>query len=66
MAFIRVSVSLNLGERQIWVGDKVIGSCDGLILEIESATPEELITLKNAPEIILIKPSRAENEPEGG
>ena len=62
MAFIRVSVSLNLGERQIWVGDKVIGVCDGLTIEVEAATPEELITLKNAPEIRLIKPSRAETE----
>lgn len=61
---IKVSLSIHLGKRQIWVGDKVLGACDELIINVEEATPEELITLKNAREIKLIKPSRAENEPQ--
>jgi len=57
---IKVSLSLNLGKRLILVGDKALGLCDGVIINVEQATPEELITLKNAQEIKLIKPSREE------
>jgi len=60
--FIRVSLSLDLGKRLIQVGDKVLGACDGVTINIVSATPEELITLKNAQEIKLIKPSRVEHK----
>lgn len=57
---INVSISLNLGKRLVRVGDKVLGSCDGVTIEISEATPEELIELKNAPVIELVKPSREE------
>ena len=54
---INVSVSLNLdlGPRLIQVGDKVLGYCDGVIINVAEATPEELIELKNAQVIKLVK-----------
>jgi len=64
VVFIKVHLSINLGERLIQVGDKVLRVCDGVTIVVEEATPEELITLKNAPEIKLIKPSREKLKPE--
>ena len=57
---INVSISLNLGPRLVQVGDKVLGLCDGVTITVGEATPEELIELKNAPVIELVKPSREE------
>jgi len=62
MSFINVSIHLNLGPRLVRVGDKVLGSCDGVSIAIAEATPEELIKLKNADVIELVKPHRAELE----
>jgi len=62
MSLINVSLSIHLGERLVQVGDKVLGVCDDLIINVKQATPEEVITLKDAPEIKLIKPSREELE----
>ncbi|HUV55790.1 MAG TPA: hypothetical protein VMV84_01025 [Dehalococcoidales bacterium] len=53
---INVSVSLNLGPRLIQLGDKTLGSCDNVAINIAEATPEELIELKNAQVIKLVKP----------
>ena len=57
---INVSIHLNLGRRLIRVGDKVLGACDGVVIQITAATPEELIELKNAQVIELVKLSREE------
>lgn len=57
---INVSVSLNLGPRLIQVDDKVLGSCDGVTITVSEATPEELIQLKNAQVIKLVKPLKEE------
>lgn len=59
---ISVSLNLNLGKRLVQVGDKVLGVCDGVTINVTEATPEDLIKLQEAPEIRLIKPHRAENE----
>ena len=55
---INVSINLNLGKRQVQVGDKVLGVCDSVIINVAEATPDELIELKNAPVIKLVKSSR--------
>jgi hypothetical protein len=55
---ISVSVSLDLGPRLIQVGDKLLGTCDGVTINIAEATPEELIELKNAQVIKLVKSSK--------
>jgi len=57
---INVSIHLNLGPRLVRVGDKVLGTCDGVTIAVAEATPEELIKLKNAEVIELVKPHRAE------
>lgn len=57
---INVSISLNLGPRLIQVGGKVLGLCDGVTITVTEATPEELIKLKNATMIELVKPKREE------
>jgi len=62
MSLINVSLSIHLGERLVHVGDKVLGVCDDLIIIVKQATAEEVITLKDAPEIKLIKPSREKLE----
>jgi len=62
MAMINVTLNLNLGPRLIRVGDKVLGQCDGVTISISEATPEELIKLKNADVIELVKPHKAELE----
>ena len=62
MAMINVTLNLNLGPRLIRVGDKVLGACDGVTIVVSEATPEELITLKNADVIELVKPHKAELE----
>jgi len=62
VSLINVSLSIHLGERLVQVGDKVLGVCDDLIINVKEATPEEVITLKDAPEIKLIKPSREKLE----
>ncbi|GAI94166.1 unnamed protein product [marine sediment metagenome] len=53
---INVSLSHNLGTRLVQVGDKVLGSCDGVTINVAEATPEELIELKNAQVIKLVQP----------
>lgn len=58
MAEINISLHLQLGRRLLKVGDKVLGECDGVALEVEEATPEEVIAVLNAPEIKLIKPDQ--------
>jgi len=58
---VNVSLTLNLGKRLIEVGDKVLGVCDGVTINITEATPEEVIKLKNAPVIKLVKPNRVES-----
>ena len=63
---INVSINLNLGRRLVRVGDKVLGACDGVTIAVTEATPEELIKLKNADVIELVKPHRAELEEKGG
>lgn len=55
---INVSIHLNLGPRLVRVGDKVLGTCDGVTIAIAEATPEELVKLKNAEVIELVKPLR--------
>jgi len=60
MMQINVSIHLNLGKRLVQVGDKVLGACDGVTITVAEATPEELIELKNAPVIQLVKPSQEE------
>lgn len=55
---VNVSVSLDLGTRLVQVGDKVLGSCDGIMITVSEATPEELIQLKNAQVIKLVQPLR--------
>jgi len=62
VSLINVRLSIHLGERLLQVGDKVLGVCDDLIINVKQATPEEVMTLKNAAEIKLIKPSREELE----
>ena len=57
---IYVSGSLSLGQRLVQVGDKVLGSCDGVTLTFAEATPEELIELKNAQVIKLVQPPQGE------
>jgi len=57
---INVSIHLNLGPRLVRVGDKVLGTCDGVTIAVAEASPEELITLKNAEVIELVKPPRVE------
>jgi len=57
---INISLNLNLGKRLVEVGDKVLGVCDGVTINITEATPEEVIKLKNAPVIKLVKPNREE------
>ncbi|GAI94026.1 unnamed protein product [marine sediment metagenome] len=42
--------------RLVQVGDKVLGSCDGVTINVAEATPEELIELKNAQVIKLVQP----------
>jgi len=59
---INVSISINLGPRQIRVGDKVLGQCDGVTIAVSEATPEELIKLMNADVIELVKVHKAEFE----
>ncbi|MBA7702104.1 hypothetical protein ES703_110859 [subsurface metagenome] len=59
---INVSINLNLGPRLVRVGDKVLGACVGVTIAVTEATPEELIKLKNADVIELVKPHRAELE----
>lgn len=59
---INVSIHLNLGPRLVRIGDKVLGQCDGVPIAVSLATPEELIKLKNADVIELVKPHRAELE----
>lgn len=59
---INVSINLNLGPRLVRVGDKVLGQCDGVIIAITEATPEELVELNKAEVIELVKPHRAELE----
>ena len=63
---ISVTLKVSLGKRLVQVGDKVLGACDGVTLEIEQATPEEIIALRNAPVISLVRPNRAENESAKG
>jgi len=62
MSWINVSLNVNLGPRLIRVGDKVLGACDGVTITVAEATPEELIKLKNADVIELVKPHKAELE----
>jgi len=62
MALINVSIHFNLGPRLVRVGDKVLGACDGVTIVIAEATPEELIKLKTADVIELVKPHKAELE----
>lgn len=57
---INVSVPLNLGQRLVQVGDKVLGFCDGVTITVGKATPEELIELKNAQVIKLVQPPQGE------
>ena len=59
---INVSLNLHLGPRLIRIGDKVLGQCDGLTISVTEATPEELIKLKNADVIELVKVHQAELE----
>ena len=59
---IYVSGSITLGQRLIQVGDKVLGSCDGVTINVAEATPEELIELKNAQVIKLVKPPEEEKD----
>jgi len=63
---INVSISLNLGPRLIQVGDKVLGSCDGVTINVAEATPEELIELRNAQIIKLVKPTKKEKDETEG
>ncbi|TET41776.1 MAG: hypothetical protein E3J66_04795 [Dehalococcoidia bacterium] len=60
MMQINVSLNLNLGKRLVQVGDKVLGVCDGVTINVTQATPEECIELQKAQEIKLIKPNREE------
>jgi len=62
MSFINVSINLKLGPRLVRVGDKVLGACEGVTIQIAEATPEELIELKNAEVIELVKVHKAEFE----
>lgn len=57
---INVSLNLNLGKRLVQVGDKVLGVCDGVTINVTEATPEEITQLQKAPEIRLLKPNREE------
>ncbi len=57
---INVSLNLNLGKRLVQVGDKVLGVCDGVTINVTEATPEEVTQLQEAPEIRLLKPNREE------
>lgn len=57
---INVSLNLNLGKRLVEVGDEVLGVCDGVTIIVTEATPEEIIKLKNAPVIKLVKPNQEE------
>ena len=59
---IYVSISLNLGPRLIQLGDKVLGPCDGVTINIAEATPEELIQLRDAPVIKLVQPPQGEEK----
>lgn len=59
---INVSLNLNLGPRLVRVGDKVLGQCDGVTIAVSEATPEELIKLRNADVIELVKLHKAELE----
>lgn len=59
---INVNIHLNLGPRLVRVGDKVLGTCEGVTIAVAEATVEELVRLKNAPVIELVKPHRAELE----
>ena len=54
------SISLNLGQRLVQIDDKVLGLCDGVTITVSEATPEEIIELKNAPVIQLVKPKKGE------
>ncbi len=54
------SISLNLGQRLVQVGDKVLGLCDGVTITVTEATPEELTELMNAPVIQVVKPKKEE------
>jgi len=66
MALIRVTLNINLGPRLVRVGDKVLGACDGVTIVVTEATPEELVKLKNADVIELVKPHKAELEKSRG
>ena len=57
---INMSISLNLGSRLIQVSDRLLGLCDHVTITFTEATPEELIELKNATVIDLVKPKREE------
>jgi hypothetical protein len=57
---ITVSLNINLGKRLIQVGDKVLGVCDGVTINVTEASPEEVIELQKAQEIKLVKPNREE------
>jgi len=59
---VYVSTHLNLGRRLVQVGDKVLGACDGVTVNIAEATPEELVALQKAPIIKLVKPEEEESE----
>jgi len=52
---INFSISINLGPRQIKLGNKVLGSCDNVIITVSEATKEELIQLRNAKVIKLVQ-----------
>jgi len=55
---VSVSLNLDLGPRLVQVGDKVLGSCGGVTINVAEATPEELIELKNAQVIKLVKSTK--------
>lgn len=57
---VNVSLRLSLGRRRVQVGDKILGVCDGLTIEITEATLEEIKELAKADEIRLVKIHREE------
>ena len=57
-----VSIHLNLGKRLLQVGDKVLGVCDRVTVNVAEATPEEIVALQKAPVVKLVKPDGDEKK----
>ena len=62
---VNVSLVLSLGKRLVAIGDRVVGECEEIIINVAEAKPEEVIELMKAPVVKLLKPPQVTEVEKG-